>query len=470
MDLYQTSFKNLQALSIDIKDEFFTYELKNIPLLKGITILLNSIDAKGLKLTQKGFLPTKMVKSIVEVASTTADERFLNYQTRFYEEEHFSASLTRTVAEVLKLTKIQKGKLLLTKKGSEFLTLDSHQQYIIVFNIMLGINLGYFDGHQEALCVHNSSLIMLQLLRDKNRDFRGVDVYTAILLESYPALEDDIEALDLFDYAGKDEFDIFVSIAELRLFERFFLPLGLVDMLKAKTYMEDGKYAKSELLDYFIREKNNIDKKLVFSKRVIKEFQSTIRVKHLEIDLFETTFFLFAQFTIFPAPSTDLVIKNLMKQHSVIGTLRDDYKSFYKELIESVLTTYEEFTQLDTVGAKREDLVAEYIEMTDAFAALLQTPKPFTTVQRLQIVPMFVFDILKMHSGVDYLQEDFILVLEEKFDEEFAMDIGHLTILLEQLQKDAKKLKKSKPNFIQGVKEFIQNYFMIVFELRSRSL
>jgi len=108
--------------------------------------------------------------------------------------------------------------------------------------------------------------------------------------------------------------------------------------------------------------------------------------------------------------------------------------------------------------------------MTDAFAALLQTPKPFTTVQRLQIVPMFVFDILKMHSGVDYLQEDFILVLEEKFDEEFAMDIGHLTILLEQLQKDAKKLKKSKPNFIQGVKEFIQNYFMIVFELRSRSL
>ena len=102
MDLYQTSFKNLQALSIDIKDEFFTYELKNIPLLKGITILLNSIDAKGLKLTQKGFLPTKVVKSIVEVASTTADERFLKYQTRFYEEEHFSASLTRTVAEVLK--------------------------------------------------------------------------------------------------------------------------------------------------------------------------------------------------------------------------------------------------------------------------------------------------------------------------------------------------------------------------------
>ena len=35
MDLYQTSLENLQALSVNIKDEFFTYELENIPLLEG---------------------------------------------------------------------------------------------------------------------------------------------------------------------------------------------------------------------------------------------------------------------------------------------------------------------------------------------------------------------------------------------------------------------------------------------------
>ena len=101
---------------------------------------------------------------------------------------------------------------------------------------------------------------------------------------------------------------------------------------------------------------------------------------------------------------------------------------------------------------------------------MVQTLKPFTTTQRLQIVPIFIFDILKLHHDIDYLQEDFILVLKEKFDEEFAMDVGNLMLLLEQLQKDAKKLKKNKPNFIQGVKEFIQSYFMIVLELRSRSL
>ena len=470
MNLYQTSLENLQALSVNIKDEFFTYKFENIPLLEGVNTLLNSIDAKGLKLTQKGFLPTKVVKSIVEVASTTADERFLKYQTRFYEEEHFSASLTRTVAEVLKLTRVQKGKLLLTKKGSEYLTFDRDQQYIILFNIMFGINLGYFDGHQEASCVHYSSLIMLQLLRDKNCDFRSVDVYTAILLESYPALDDDIELLELYDYGEKDQFDIFVSITELRLFERLFLSLGLIEMEKSKTYMEDGKYAKSELLDHLIEEKNAIKKELLFSKKIIKEFQDTIQTKNLEINLFEETFFLFAQFADVPTPPTEVVIENLMQKHPVIGTLRDDYENFYKQLIGSVLATYEEFTQLDTVGAKREDLVEEYMQMIDSCVQLVQTPKPFTTFQRLQIAPAFIFDILKLHHDIDYLQEDFILVLKEKFDEEFAMDVGKLMLLLEQLQKDAKKLKKNKPNFLQGVREFIQNYFMIVLELRSRSL
>ena len=470
MDLYQTSLENLHALTLNIKDEFFSYELKEIPLLEGIDTFLNAIDAKGLKLTQKGFLPTKVVKSIVEVASTTADERFLKYQTRFYEEEHFSASLVRTVAKVLKLVRVQKGKLFLTKKGSQFLTLDRHQRYIVLLNIMLGINLGYFDGHQEALCVHNSSLIMLQLLRDKNRDFRSVDVYTAILLERYPVLYDDIELLELYDYADKDQSEIFVSIADLRLFERLFLPLGLVEMEAAKTYMKDGRYEKSELLNHLIEEKNAINKELLFSKKTIKEFEDTIRTKNLEIDLFEETLFLFAQFSDVATPPADAVIESLMHKYAVIGTLRDDYEKIYRQLIESVLTTYEEFTQLDTVGAKREDLVEEYMQMIDSFAALVQRSKPFTTVQRLQIVPIFILDILKQHYDVDYLQENYILVLKEKFDEEFAMDVGHLMLLLEQLKKDVKKLKKNKPDFLQGIREFIQSYFMIVLELRSRSL
>ena len=470
MNLCKTSLENLQALGIKIKDEFFTYELKRVPLLEGVNTLINSINEKGLKLTQKGFLPTKVVKSIVEVASTTADERFLKYQTRFLEQEHFSASLTRSVAEVLKLTRVQKRKLFLTKKGSYFLTLNRHEQYIVLFNIMLGINLRYFDGYQEALCVHNSSLIMLQLLRDINCDFHAIDAYTAILLESYPILEEEINRLELLNYGDKDQFDIFVSITELRLFERLFLPLGLVEMEKERNYMEGGKYAKSKLLDHLIEEKHAIKKELVLSKRVVKDFQNMIQAKNLEIDLFEVSLFLFAQLAYMPIPPANIIIENLMKKHSVLGNLRDDYENIYEQLIESVLTTYEEFTQLDTIGAKRDGLLEEYMQMIDSFVQLVQTSKPFTTVQRLQIAPVFIFDILKLHYDIDFLQKDFINILKERFDEEFARDIGHLILLLKQLGKDAKKLKKNKPSFMQGIKEFIQSYFIIILEFRSRTI
>ena len=81
--MYQESIENLQKMGIKIKDEFFTLEVLDISLLNGIKLLLQSIDSKGLKLTQKGFLPTKIVKSIVEVASTISDQRFLEYRQEF---------------------------------------------------------------------------------------------------------------------------------------------------------------------------------------------------------------------------------------------------------------------------------------------------------------------------------------------------------------------------------------------------
>ncbi|MEA1914732.1 MAG: hypothetical protein U9N30_05380 [Campylobacterota bacterium] len=467
--MYQDSLENLQTIGINIQDEFFTLEKFEAPLLKGISVLLQSIEPKGLKLTQKGFLPTKVVKNIVEVAATTSDQRFLRVQTRFYEEENLSANMARIVAESLRLIKVQKGKLLLTKKGNEFLALNNHEQYIVLFNIMLGINIGYFDRHQEAMCVHNSSVIMLQLLRDKGKDFRTAEVYTAILIDAYAMLEDSIDELELLNYGEKDKLDIFASIAETRLFERLFLPLGLIEMQVAK-YPEIDKFAKSELLDSFICEKHSINKDLVLSKKLVKSFQNEIRKNKLEINLFEVTMYLFAQYSHIPIPPQNSVIATLMLKHPVVGILKSNYESFYDTLIKSVLTTYEEFTQLDTVGTSKDDLMDEYMHMIDTLFYLVNTSKPFNTVQNLHILPAFILDILKLHYGLDQFAQDFILECSEVFDEEFAMDVGQLMLLLSKLEKEAKKLKKSKPNFEQGVKEFIQTYLMIVLELRSREL
>ena len=467
--MYKTSLANLKNLTMNINDAFLVQEYIDAPLLRGINFLLNNIDEKGLKLTQKGFLPTKVVQGIVEIAHTEADKRFLKFQTRYYEEEHLSAGMSRVVAESLKLIRVQKGKLLLTKKAVEFLSLTPAKQYIVLLNIMLGINIGYFDGHQEALCVHNSSLILLQLLRDKTRDFRTVAVYAALLLDSYPMLEDGIDELEMLDYGEKDRLDIFISISETRLFQRLLLPLGLIDM-KAYDYTQENVFTKSALLDLLITEKYAINKELVLSKKLVKEFKDHIRTSNIEINLFEDLMFLFAQFTHIPLAPKQTVIDTLMHKKPVIGTLKNSYENLYANMIESVAITFEEFTQLDTAGGNRDDLMLEYQNMIDALYSLVLTPKPFSTVQKLQILPAFIFDTLEMHYKIDITSQNFILQCAEVFDEDFAKDIGQFMLLLNQLEKDAKKLKKSKPNFEQGVKELLQIYMMIVLELRSRLL
>ncbi|MDQ7060934.1 MAG: hypothetical protein Q9M43_07240 [Sulfurimonas sp.] len=177
---------------------------------------------------------------------------------------------------------------------------------------------------------------------------------------------------------------------------------------------------------------------------------------------------LFAQYTHTPLPPEQSVIDALMLKHPVIGTLKSSYESFYARLIKSVLTTYDEFTQFDTVGASRDNLMDEYMHMIDTLFYLLSSPKPFNTVEKLYILPAFIFDILKLYHNLEQLNKDYLLECTKIFGEEFAMYLGRLMFLLEGLEKDSKKLKKSKPKFEQGVKEFLQTYFMIVLELRSR--
>ena len=468
--MYKKSLKNLEQIGIQINEKFFTLETLDTPLLRSVTTPLESIDEKkGVKLTAREFLPAKLVQAIVEVGMTKSEKQFASLHKRFYEEEHLSAGMARVVAEVLEFVKLEKNKLLLTKKAQEFLSLSIHQRYIVLLNIMFGLNIGYFDGYQEALCVHRSSVIMLQFLRDKSREYREVDVYVAMLLELYPHLEEEIEHLEV-ELSSSDQFDIFVKIVQTRLFERLYLPLGLVDMKIDSSYKESDLFAKTQLLDTLITAKYAINKEMVLSKKLIKTFENEMHKNNLEINLFETIMFLFSQFAYTPWPPNQKVIDALMQRHALIGSLRKSYELFYNKLIEAVKTTYQEFTQLDKVGAKRDELVAKYVNMSEALAKLPIKPKPYATAQNLAIIPMFVFDILKIHYKIDSFSKDFILEIEKEFGEEFALSIGNFIMLLQQLEKDGRKLKKSKPHFEQSVKEFVQVYLMIVLELRSRGL
>ncbi len=455
--------EKLKELHLRIKSEFFFKSDIDAPLLRGMEILLKSIDKNGLKLTQAGFLPTKVVKEIMLNAHTPVEEQFLKLEKRFYEAENLSASMARILCQNLSLIKVQKGKLYLTRAGKKFLTLTTPERYIVLFADMFRLNQAYFDYFEEAPCVYESTIVLLQLIRDKERCFRDVDEYVQILLKEYPSIE---ERLDECIVEEDDPYRAYVTIVETRLFERFYLPLGLIDIEMGERYLDTKKYAKSKLLETLLEPVNEVNKEMVLNKKTIRQYQEWIKANKLDIDLFEVLMFLFVQFAPYPLPPKEVVIDMLIQKHKVIGTLEGMYRDFYENLIQSVIETINQYTQYEAINAN-DYLKKQYFELLDALASLVSSPKPFVTVKKISFVPMVFFDFLQAVLKIDPNDPDFLNRCEEKLGNEFVEDLSMFIMSHKELENLGKKLKKPKPAFINALKEFITAYLVVIFELRT---
>ncbi len=259
--MYKESRENLEAMGMNISDAFFSYDISHVALLQGVRVLLDSITEEGLVLRAGGFLPEAIVKSVAEVGATEYDKKhsYLQQQNHFYENEHVCVWLTHIVIEVQKLVQTKDGRLFLTNRAKEYLGLGIHQQYIILLELMFTLNLSSFDLQQEAIFINNMSAVVLQLLRDENRGFRPTKKYAKLLAKKYTTLEYDIEALAFPELGEGGKFDAFVAIIKLRLFERFFLPLGLIEMQVSGDRFKPDQFSKSSLLERLLPHSNQSD-------------------------------------------------------------------------------------------------------------------------------------------------------------------------------------------------------------------
>jgi hypothetical protein len=104
--------------------------LNQIPFLSQVKYLLSLIDKQEeLKLTNKGFLPTKIVADIYE-KGFLKDESIESGISKLYKETDSDIiHLTRIISEIAGLLRKNKGKLTLTKKAKRLL--KNHNRYVI---------------------------------------------------------------------------------------------------------------------------------------------------------------------------------------------------------------------------------------------------------------------------------------------------------------------------------------------------
>ena len=230
-----------------IEMENSDYEL--IPIFNQIKYLLVYIDSVGeLKLTQKGFLPTKLVEDIFSKKFVN-EVIFASSTSKVYREADFmTINLTRILLEISGLAKKRYNKLSLTKVGKKSL-LNNQQLFRIIFEAFtFKFNWAYYDGYQDERIAKTGFGFSLILLSKYGKKERLNSFYSQKYFQAFPIFEEDLE----YDDYRLDEKDLHRCYS-VRTFDRFLIFFGLIKIRKGKDWLSDDYITKTELFDKLIK-------------------------------------------------------------------------------------------------------------------------------------------------------------------------------------------------------------------------
>lgn len=241
--LYDTFHKNSV---IAFQDNPSKETLKQIPFLLQVKYLLKTIDQLGeIKLTGKGFLPTKIVADIYK-QGFIKDKHIESGLYKLYKETDSNiVYLTRIISELAKLVKKNKGKLTLTKKGEKLL--DEKKEFELFKTIFLAFleqfNWSFFDlfeDEQVGQLGLGFSLILLEKYGDKYRD---TSFYTNKYLKAFPFFRENFTP----SYGTID--DKVNHCYSTRTFERFLKYFWLVEINYGEGILDNFEVKKTEIFD-----------------------------------------------------------------------------------------------------------------------------------------------------------------------------------------------------------------------------
>ena len=225
-------------------------EYSNIPMLNQVKYFLELIKKAGeIKLTAKGFLPTKIVKDIY-AQGYLEESLFTSGTYQLYKEkDSMTVNLTRILVELSGLTKKRNGKLSLTEKG-EKTSCDNFKLMDLIFKtITTKFNWAFYDGYGDNQIGQLGFGFSLILLHKYGETKRQDKFYAEKYFNAFP---------NLVDSEPVSEFENPIELAgrcySLRTFDRFLHYFGLVQIETFGEKWKPDKYiTKTDVFDKLIK-------------------------------------------------------------------------------------------------------------------------------------------------------------------------------------------------------------------------
>ncbi|MFV1950446.1 MAG: hypothetical protein ACC630_00605 [Nitrospinota bacterium] len=206
-----------------------------------------------LKLTQKGNLPRKFCRELLEheFFVDESSEKYLKKHPLMKERDSYYINLINILTELCGFTKKVHGEKTLTNKCIKLLELESsYELYRNIFLAYTGkFNWGYSDLYPESWIIQGGfgfSIFLVQKYGDKARD---ISFYSEKFLGAFPITIHEFSDNPYFSREHQ-----FQNCYYIRMFERFLYIFGLIDMeRKGKFPSEERIIKKKKLLDQIIK-------------------------------------------------------------------------------------------------------------------------------------------------------------------------------------------------------------------------
>lgn len=159
-------------------------------LLQLFTDFLRILQAEGpVKLTAKGNLPVKLVKRLFYELNYDYAQADWRREDVHREADAWFVATLHDLAKVMRLVKVRKNALSLTKSGELFLCGSSTENYyVLLWNYIVTYNLGYEPDHEPFPQFLYRYVFML--LAEFGRQEREIGFYSNKILDIYPLLLD----------------------------------------------------------------------------------------------------------------------------------------------------------------------------------------------------------------------------------------------------------------------------------------
>lgn len=237
-------------------------DYKKIPILNQVKYLLQIVVNHGeLKLTNKGFLPTKIVSDIYN-QGFIKDELIESGISKLYKEtDSLTINLTRILIEISALVKKRNNKLSLTKKGKKLVNNDFELLSLIFTTFGSKFNWAYYDGYGENSIGQIGFGFSLILLGKYGTSRRIDKFYSDKYFKAFP---DSINEPEDTEYRTKEKSAR--SCYSLRTFDRFLDYFGLIKIESEKKWDAEKFIIKTGLFDKLIKSTPHNNKYSAFGR------------------------------------------------------------------------------------------------------------------------------------------------------------------------------------------------------------